>query len=91
MLFVENNIFQNILFSIGRICETFGMPYASNFIILKIFETSPFLIEDVHSYSAAYIQNFFERNKLKLIKVNSNETLLKEYEKAKKYFSKFLE
>ena len=95
MLFVENNIFQYILFTIERICYSFNKPFAYNWIILKLFETSPFLIGNVHYYSAIFIQNFLERNKLKLNKADSkfltNSTLLKEYEKTKKYYSKIVQ
>ena len=94
MLFVENNIFRYILFTIERICFSFNKPFASNWIILKIFETSPFLLSNVHYHSAIFIQNYLERNKLKLNKADSkfltNTTLLKEYEKSKKFFSKIV-
>ena len=94
MLFVENNIFHYILFIIERICYSFNKPFASNWIILKIFETSPFLIGNVHNHSAIFIQNYLERNKLKLNKADSkfltNSILLNEYEKTKRYFSKIV-
>ena len=94
MLFVENNIFHYILYIIERICYSFNKPFACNWIILKIFETSPFLIGNVHYQSAILIQNYLEKNKLKLNKADSkfltNTILLKEYEKGKKYFSKIV-
>ena len=94
MLFVESNIFHYILFTIERICISFNRPFASNWIILKIFETSPFLLSNVHYHSAIYIHNYLERNKLKLNKAESkfltNTALLNEYEKSKKYFSKIV-
>ena len=94
MLFVESNIFHYILFTIERICISFNRPFASNWIILKIFETSPFLLSNVHYHSAIFIQNYLEKNKLKLNKAESkfltNSTLLNEYEKSKKYFSKII-
>ena len=94
MLFIENNIFHFILFTIERICYSFNKTFASNWIILKIFETSPFLLTNVHYHSSIFIQNYLEKNKLKLNKADSkfltNTALLKEYEKAKKYFSKII-
>ena len=92
MLFIENNIFHYILFSMERICYVFNRPYACNWLILKIFETSPFLISNVHYNSGMFIQYYLERNKLKITKSESKfvkgANLLKEYEKAKKYFAK---
>ena len=94
MLFIENNIFHYILYTMERICFLFSRPYASNWIILKIFETSPFLIGNVHYNSAIYIQNYLERNKLKMAKSDAkflkSSVLLKEYDKAKKYFGKIV-
>ena len=94
MLFIENNIFHYIVFTIERICSFFNKPFACNWIILKIFETSPFLIENVHYHSALFIQNYLEKNKLKLNKADSkfltNASMLKEYEKNKNYFSKIV-
>ena len=84
MLFIENNIFHFILFTIERICYSFNKTFASNWIILKIFETSPFLLTNVHYHSSIFIQNYLEKNKLKLNKADSkfltNTALLKEYE-----------
>ena len=94
MLFIENNIFHYILFTMERICYLFNRPYACNWIILKIFETSPFLIGNVHYNSGVFIQNYLERNKLKMAKTDSkfikSAVLLKEYEKAKKFFGKIV-
>ena len=94
MLFIENNIFHYILFTIECICHSFNRPFACNWIILKIFETSPFLIGNVHNNSAIFILNYLEKNKLKLNKLDSkflkSNILLKEYEKNKKYFSKIV-
>ena len=94
MLFIENNIFHYILFTLERICYVFNRPYACNWLILKIFETSPFLISNVHYNSGMLIQYYLERNKLKITKSESKFikgiNLLKEYEKAKKYFSKIV-
>ena len=94
MLFVENNIFHYILFIIERIYYSFNKPMACNWIILKIFETSPFLISNVHLQSAIFLQTYLEKNTLKKFKVESkfvtNTALNKEYEKQKKYFSKIV-
>jgi hypothetical protein len=72
-----------------RICNSFNKPYASNWINLKIFETSPFIISNVHYYSGIYLQNFLEKNKLKMNKIDY-KFLSKENDKAKKYFSKIV-
>ena len=94
MLFVESNIFHYILFTIASICNTFNKPFACNWITLKIFETSPFLISNVHYYSGIFLQNYLDKNKLKFNKPDSkllkNSILLKEYEKTKKYISKII-
>jgi len=94
MLFVENNIFQYILFTLQRICYSFNKPFASNWITLKMFETSPFLLSNVHYHSGIFLQNYLDKNKLKFNKTDSkllkNIILLKEYEKAKKYISKII-
>ena len=89
MLFIENNVFQYILFTIQRICNSFNKPFASNWINLKIFETSPFIISNVHYYSGIFLQNNLEKHKLKMNKLDY-KFLLKEYDKAKKYFSKII-
>ena len=93
MLFIENNIFQYILFTIDRICYTFNKPFASNWIGLRIFETSPFIISNVHYYSAIFLQNYLDRNKLikwKSSDVIKSNILSKEYDKIKKYIYKII-
>jgi hypothetical protein len=91
MLFIETNIFQYILYTIDRICYTFNKPFASNWIGLKIFETSPFIISNVHYYTGIFLQNFLESkvkwNKSDIIKSN---ILSKEYDKIKKYICKII-
>jgi len=89
MLFIENYVFQYILFTMQRICNAFNKPFASNWINLKIFETSPFIINDVHYYSGIFLQNYLDKNKLKINRLDY-KFLLKEYDKAKKYFSKII-
>ena len=92
MLFIENNIFQYILFTFARICYSFNKPYSCNWIILKIFESSPYLINSVHYHSGVILNYYLEKNKLKLskedLKIFNYLILSKEYEKSKKYFSK---
>ena len=92
MLFVESNIFHYILFTISRICITFNKPSASNWINLKIFETSPFLLSNVHYQAGIGLHTFFDKNKTKMNKYDQNfyknAKLLKEYEKTKKYYGK---
>ena len=90
MLFVENNIFHFILYNIQRLCFIFKKPYASNWIILKIFETSPFLISNVHFHSGLFIQNFLDKTKAKLGTIESRNvnSFFKEFELTKQYFSK---
>ena len=87
MLFIENNIFHYILYTMERICYIFSKPYACYWIILKIFETSPFLIGNVHYNSGMYIQNYLERNKFKQ---KSDIKYSKSANKFKKYFSKII-
>ena len=92
MLFIENNIFHYILFTIERICYSFNKPFASSWIILQIFETSPFLISNIHYHSAIFLQTFLDKNRQKLNKVDAtflaNNSHLKEYKKTKKYIYK---
>ena len=93
MLFIENNIFQYILYTISSICNQFNKPNAGNWINIKIFETSPFIIGNIHYKSGLSLQSYFEKNKLKLNKseVKSIKNMaLKEIEKTKKYFSKLI-
>ena len=87
MLFIEINIFQYILFTMQRICYIFNKPFACNWINLKIFETSPFIISNVHYYSGLFLQNYLDKNKLKINRLDY-KFLSKEYDKAKKFYSK---
>ena len=72
MLFVESNIFHYILFTMSRLCNTFNKPCVSNWIILKIFETSPFIFNNIHYHSCVNLINFFDRNKTKMNKYEPN-------------------
>ena len=87
MLFIENNIFHYILYTMERICYTNSKPFACYWIILKIFETSPFLIGNVHYNSGMYIQNYLERPK---IKQKSDAKYSKIVNKFRQYFSKII-
>ena len=87
MLFIENNIFHYILYTMERICYISSKPNACYWIILKIFETSPFLIGNVHYNSGMYIQNYLERAK---IKQKSDAKYSKIVIKFKQYFSKII-
>ena len=92
MFFVETNIFQYILFTFSILCNSFKKPFASNFIILKIFDTSPFILNNIHYNGAINIMNFLEKNKSKLNRFSknfyNNPNLMKEYENLKNYFTK---
>ena len=94
MLFVESNIFHYILFTISRICITFNKQCASNWIILKIFETSPFLLSNIHYPAGMSLYNFFDKNKTKMNKYDPNfykkAKTLKEFDKIKKYYAKVI-
>ena len=94
MIFIDNNIFHYILFNIERICYYFNKPNACSWIIIKIFETSPFLLSNIHYQSAYNILNYLEKNKNKILKVElkniSNTVLAKQYKKAKRYYNKII-
>ena len=94
MLFVESNIFHYIIFTISRICITFNKQCACNWINLKIFQTSPFLFSNIHYNVGLSLYNFFDKNKTKMNKYDSNfyknAKLMKEYEKIKKYYGKIV-
>ena len=94
MLFIESNIFHYILYTISHICNIFNKPNASNWINLKIFETSPFILGNIHYKSGLTIQAYLEKNKLKLTKselTHIKGASVKEIEKTKKYFSKLIQ
>ena len=94
MMFIENNIFHFILFNIERICYFYNKPNACNWIIIKIFETSPFLLSNIHYQSAFNILNYLEKNKMKITKAEikniSKTILVKQYKKSKRYYSKII-
>ena len=94
MLFVETNIFQYILFTISNICTTFRKPCACNWIIFNIFNTSPFTLSNIHYLAGINLLNFFENQKMNMKRYDKNflqnKKMLKEYEKIKKNFIKYI-
>jgi len=94
MLFVETNIFQNILFNISNICATFHKPCVSNIIAFNIFNTSPFILSNVHYPAGIKLFNFFDKNKNNMRKYDKdflqNTYFMKEYDKTKKYLTKIV-
>ena len=94
MLFVETNIFNQIIFTLCRIFIAFNKPCASNYIILKIFETSPFILNSIHYNASLHLSYFFEKNKNKMNRFyknfNKKANLVKSFEKTKKLFAKFV-
>ena len=94
MLFVESNIFHYILYIFSLICSKFNKPFASSFIIFQIFETSPFLLKNVHYHAGLTLTNFLEKNKAKIFKfdkkIYKNKNIIKEFEKSKKYLAKIV-
>ena len=94
MLFIETNIFQNILFTLSTICNSFQKPCASNYIILRILETSPFIFNDIHYNAAINLLSFLEKNKSKLNTYYKNiydkQYFLMEYEKLNKSLGKIV-
>ena len=93
MIFIENNIFHYILYTISRICNIFNKPNASNWIVLKIFETSPFILGNIHYKSGLTLQVYLEKSKLKLTKSEIKHfkgVASKQFEKTKKYFAKLI-
>ena len=70
MLFIENNIFQYIAFTIAQICYMFNKVNICSWIILKIFETSPFIISNIHYDCSRMIKYLFEKKNIKMQKYN---------------------
>ena len=91
MLFVETNIFNYILLTYSDICSSFHKPFASNWIISKIFETSPFILSNVHYSAGIHIMKFLEKNKNIISRYNNNIfDCSKRYDRFKKYYNKIL-
>lgn len=94
MLFIETSIFHYILFTFSRICFSFNKHNASNYITLKIFETSPFILPNMHLHLSLNLLNYFDKNKTKASIINKFGSKIskstKENEKLKKYYSKIV-
>ena len=92
MLFVEANIFQYIIFTISNICTTFHKTSAANWIIFKLFNTSPFLLSNVHYPAGIILLNFLNKSKINMRRYDKNflqnENMMKEYNKIKKKLTK---
>ena len=83
MLFTENYIFQNIMFTIAQIAYIHKKYFSAGWILLKIFETSPFILCDVHYHGCIILSNclkFYEKS-LKIDKVFEQLKLLDKYKK----------
>ena len=89
MLFVETNIFQYILFTLSNICSTFRKPNATIWITFKIFNTSPFILNNVHYTGALILKNLLDKYKNKIKQLNKknptqNRSLIIQLEKTQK-------
>ena len=89
MLFVETNIFQYILFTLSSICSTFRKPNATIWITFKIFNTSPFILNNVHYTGALILKNLLDKYKSKIKQLNKknplhNRSLIIQLEKTQK-------
>jgi hypothetical protein len=80
MLFVLNNIFQTIMYTLSQICYFSYKYHACIYIIFKIFETSPFIIKDIFYNCSFMLQNIISRTKFK-----KNSII---YDNTKKLYSK---
>lgn len=84
MLFVFNNIFQTIMLTTAQCAQLMGKSNAVDWIIFKMFQTSPFVLEHQHLIGSKLILNSLrtlERNK-------NNKKLSKIIQNAKKLYSK---
>ena len=94
MLFIEINIFNQIFFTFSKICISFKKPIASSYLILKIFENSPFILNNIHYNAGLNLIHFLEKNKSKMNQYEKNfyknPNLMKEYEKLKKLLAKIV-
>ncbi len=69
MLFIFNHVFQEIMMTIAQSARLAEKPYAVGWIILQIFNTSPFLIETIHNEASKLLISslrYIEKNKKKL-------------------------
>ena len=94
MLFVETNIFQHILFTVSNICLNFNKPYASNYIIFKIFNISPFILSNVYFEAGINLMKYLDTNKNRIIKLDNNFSqnivLVNGYKNIPKYINKII-
>ena len=74
----------------SNICNSFNKPNVCNWINLKLFETSPFILGNVHLKSGIMFQNLMERNKALTKSDAKNKKVLKEIEKTKNFFYIYL-
>ena len=69
MLFIFNHVFQEIMMTIAQAARLAEKPNAVGWIILQIFNTSPFLIETIHNEASKLLISslrYIEKNKKKL-------------------------
>ena len=78
MLYIESLIFQTIMFNIVQAARIPNKDNACGWLILKIFETSPFIFPNIHGECSNLIQN--------CLKVSDKGNRYKD--KYKKVFSK---
>ena len=94
MLFIETNIYNSIIYTYSLICSSFNKHSAANFLMLKLFETSPFLSNGIHFNAGMNTLNFLEKNKSKMNRYDKNfyknPYLMKEYDKNNKYLTKIV-
>ena len=69
MLFIFNHVFQEIMMTIAQAARLAEKPNAVGWIILQIFNTSPFLIETIHNEASKLLISslrYIEKNKKKI-------------------------
>ena len=84
MLFIFNNIFQTIMLTTAQCAVLMGKSNAVNWIIFKMFQTSPFVLEHQHLIGSKLVLNSLrtlERNK-------NNKKLSRVIQNFKKLYSK---
>jgi hypothetical protein len=84
MLFVFDNIFQTLMLTTAQCAVIMGKSNAVGWIIIKMFQTSPFLLEPQHSLGSKLLLNTLRT----LDKNKTNKKLTKIYQNTKKLFSK---
>ena len=91
MIFIESNIYHNIIYTLSLICLKFNKPCAFCYLTLKIFETSPFILNNIHKNAAINLLNYLEKNKYKMNKfIYRNKNLMKLSDKNIKLFTKII-